>query len=267
MAFIQMNLYSEALQFSTDVNIILPTPSDLDGKDTKPYFLENAKYQVLYLLHGTYADHHDWTRLSSIERYAQKHKLMVVLPSGENSFWQDMYAGPQYFTYITEELPRFIRTIFPVSSAREDTFIGGLSMGACGALNAAIRKPEIYGAAICLSSGMIFSQIPVHPEKGTRPWPVKAILPPPYDGKGTGIDDEPILEALVASGKPIPRLYFAVGYDDFAYGAVKKTREVMNRLGVPYTYEEGPGVHNWEFWDTYIQNALAWLNLKETTIL
>lgn len=266
MAFIQMNFYSEALQFSTDVNVILPTPNDLDDKNCAPYFVEGAKYQVLYLLHGTYADHHDWTRLSSIERYAQEHKLVVVCPSGENSFWQDMYSGPQYFTYITKELPKFIRTIFPVSGAREDTFIGGLSMGACGALNAAIRCPENYGAAICLSSAMIFGKIPVHPEKGTQPWPVKAILPPPYDGKGTGIDDEPILEALAESGKQIPRIYMAVGYDDFAYQAVQKTRATMDRLGVSYTYEEGPGVHNWVFWDEYIQHALKWLNLKETTI-
>ena len=266
MAFLQMNVYSEALQFSTDVNVIVPTPSDLDPWGCPPYFVEGAKFQVLYLLHGTYADHHDWTRLSSIERYAQEHKLVVVCPSGENSFWQDMYAGPQYFTYLTQELPKLICTMFPVSSAREDTFIGGLSMGSCGALNAAIRCPERYAAAICLSAGMIFGQIPTHPVKKTQPWPVKAILPPPYDGKGTGIDDEPILEALAGSGREIPRIYMAVGREDFAYGAVQRTRQTMDRLGVAYTYEEGPGEHNWIFWGEYIQRALNWLNLRGTTI-
>jgi len=261
-----MNIYSEALQFSTDVTIIIPTPCDLDDKNCLPYFTEGAKYQILYLLHGTYADHRDWVRLSSIERYAQEHKLVVVCPSGENSFWQDMYAGPQYFTYITEELPKFIKTIFPISGKREDTFIGGLSMGACGALNAAIRCPEKYGAAICLSSGLIFGKIPVHPEKGTQPWPLRAILPPPYDGKGTGIDDVPILESLAASGADIPRLYFAVGFEDFAYNSVAKTRQLLDKLEIPYTYEEGPGAHSWVFWDKYIQHALAWLNLRNTTI-
>lgn len=268
MAFIQMNFYSDALKFSTDINIILPTPSDLDAKGGAPYFLEGAKYQLLYLLHGTYADHHDWTRLSSIERYAQEKRLMVVLPSGENSFWQDMYIGPHYFTYLTEELPRFIRTIFPVSTAREDTFIGGLSMGAMGALNAAVRCPEKYGAAICLSGGMAaFGPLAkTEQEWAAGPWPVKAILPPPYDGKGTGLDDIPIIEGLAASGKEIPRLYFAVGREDFIYESVEKTRAFLDKAGVAYTYEEGPGAHNWAFWDAYIQRGLDWLGLRGDTI-
>ncbi|MBC5580681.1 esterase family protein [Anaerofilum sp. BX8] len=268
MAFIQMNFYSDALKFSTDVNIILPTPSDVDAKGGEPYFEEGAKYQVLYLLHGTYADHHDWTRLSSIERYAQEAKVMVVLPSGENSFWQDMYIGPNYFTYITEELPRFIRTIFPVSTAREDTFIGGLSMGAFGALNAAVRCPEKYAAAICLSGGMsAFRSLPATEEElAAGPWPFKAILPPPYDGKGTGMDDIPIIQKLAASGQPVPRLYFAVGTEDFVYGNVVKTRAFLDEVGIPYTYEEGPGVHNWTFWDEYIQHGLKWLGLRGTTL-
>jgi putative tributyrin esterase len=25
------------------------------------------------------------------------------------------------------------------------------------------------------------------------------------------------------------------------------------------TYEEGPGAHNWEFWDHWIQRVLTWL--------
>jgi S-formylglutathione hydrolase FrmB len=265
MAFIQMNFYSDALQFSTDVNVILPTPSDVDGKESRNYFREGVKYQVLYLLHGTYADHHDWTRLSSIERYAQEAKLAVVLPSGENSFWQDMHIGPQYFTYLTEELPRFMNTIFPISTAREDTFIGGLSMGAFGAMNAAIRCPWKYSAAICLSYGMNLCRLPEGRDK-KQPWPLQAILPPPYDGKGTGLDDGPILKVLAESGKEIPRIYMAVGLDDFIYDNVKRTREFLDSLKVPYTYEEGPGEHNWKFWDDYIQRGIKWLGLKGTTI-
>lgn len=260
-----MNFYSDALKFSTDVNVIVPTPSDIDSKDTASYFEEGAKYQVLYLLHGTYADHHDWTRLSSIERYAQEAKLVVVFPSGENSFWQDMYIGPKYFTYITEELPRYIRTIFPVSAAREDTFIGGLSMGAFGALNAALRCPEKYAAAICLSYGMNLCEVIEAPD-GSQPWPFRAILPPPYDGKGTGLDDGAILERLVASGKELPRIYMAVGCDDFVYPRVQRTRAFMDNLKVPYTYEEGPGEHNWVFWDEYIQRGIRWLGVKGTTL-
>jgi S-formylglutathione hydrolase FrmB len=32
---------------------------------------------------------------------------------------------------------------------------------------------------------------------------------------------------------------------------------------VPVTYEEGPGKHDWVFWDTYIKKILAWLPLED----
>ena len=32
--------------------------------------------------------------------------------------------------------------------------------------------------------------------------------------------------------------------------------------GFSVTYEEGPGGHEWDFWDTYIKKALDWLPLE-----
>ena len=38
----------------------------------------------------------------------------------------------------------------------------------------------------------------------------------------------------------------------------------MRRLGAfDYTYTEGPGIHNWAFWDQHIQEILAWLPLAK----
>ena len=40
----------------------------------------------------------------------------------------------------------------------------------------------------------------------------------------------------------------------------------MEELGLDLTFEEGPGIHDWDFWDEYIQYAIKWLQLKETTV-
>ena len=83
MANIHCNYYSNALQLNTDINVVIPTPNSdelMNHKDTS-YWREGAKYQVLYLLHGTYGDYSDWCHLTSIEKYAQNHKIMVVMPS------------------------------------------------------------------------------------------------------------------------------------------------------------------------------------------
>ncbi len=40
-----------------------------------------------------------------------------------------MAYGHQYFTFVSEELPKFVRAIFPLSDKREDNFVAGMSMG------------------------------------------------------------------------------------------------------------------------------------------
>ena len=38
---------------------------------------------------------------------------------------------------------------------------------------------------------------------------------------------------------------------------------LFREAGLDLTYEEGPGNHNWEFWDKYIRHVLDWLPLDE----
>ena len=35
--------------------------------------------------------------------------------------------------------------------------------------------------------------------------------------------------------------------------------------GFDVTYEEAPGDHNWDFWDTYIKKAIDWLPLEDAS--
>lgn len=269
MALIHCNFFSKALRMNTDLNVIIPTPHPAETPlNPGNYFHKGAKYQVLYLLHGTYGDYTDWQRLTSIEKYAQEAKLMVVMPSGANAFYQDMANGPKYFTFMTEELPEFIQTMFPASDKREDTFVGGLSMGAGGAFNLGIRRPDLYSKVIGLSGGMNFlDKMDTSAEESYEaPWPFKAIFPEPYNGRGTGIDDLPILKKCVADGVELPGFFLAVGTEDFIYEHAKNTKAIMEELGVALTFEEGPGIHDWDFWDEYIQHGIKWLELKGTTV-
>ena len=36
-------------------------------------------------------------------------------------------------------------------------------------------------------------------------------------------------------------------------------KEFAKSLGVDLTWEEGPGMHNFDFWDPYIRRILDWL--------
>ena len=138
---------SPILRRNTDINVILPTPRE-EGQ------VLTTGWPVLYLLHGMHGDYNSWVYNSNIIRYAEDHGVAVVMPSALNSFYQDMVHGERFFTYLTEELPQYIQTLFPVSKKREDTFIAGLSMGGYGAYLLALSRPDLYSAAASLSGAL-----------------------------------------------------------------------------------------------------------------
>lgn len=95
-----------------------------------------------------------WLRRTNVERYAGHLGMALVLPYGENNYYTDNAHGLKWFTYLTQELPLFVRAHFPVSTRRQDTFIAGLSMGGYGACKAALRCPEQYAAFASLSGAL-----------------------------------------------------------------------------------------------------------------
>ena len=109
---------------------------------------------VLYLLHGLSDDDTIWLRRTSIERYVAPLGLAVVMPQVHRSFYTDEAYGGRYWTFLSEELPALVGSLFRVSSRREDTFVAGLSMGGYGALKWALRQPERFAAAASLSGAV-----------------------------------------------------------------------------------------------------------------
>lgn len=71
-----------------------------------------------------------------------------------------------------------------------------------------------------------------------------------------------IASTLAASDKPKPRLFLSCGTEDFLYQNNLGFRDHLHGLGFNLTYEEGPGAHDWTYWDQQIQRCLAWLGVQ-----
>ena len=76
------------------------------------------------------------------------------MPNGFRGFYTDMAHGYAYWTHLSEELPRLARAFFPLSEAREENFVAGLSMGGYGAFKLALRRPDMFAAAASLSGAL-----------------------------------------------------------------------------------------------------------------
>ena len=60
-----------------------------------------------------------------------------------------------------------------------------------------------------------------------------------------------------------PRVYMAMGTDDFLYENSIPLRKRLTDNHYDFTYVEEKANHNWAFWDAQIQNVLKWMFDKE----
>lgn len=58
-------------------------------------------------------------------------------------------------------------------------------------------------------------------------------------------------------------MYMCIGIDDFLLETNRKYRNYLLKEKIDLTYEEGPGNHEWDFWDRYILKILDWLPLNK----
>lgn len=83
--------------------------------------------------------------------------LVLIIPDCDNPFYQNMVYGGAYYSFMTEELPLLLRTIFRLSPPRSQNYIAGLSMGGYGALYLGLSRRTSGRAA------------PVFPARWTLP--------------------------------------------------------------------------------------------------
>jgi len=250
MALLHCGFFSSTLGVQTAMDVILPQ----GGPTARP---PRRGWPCLWLLHGLSDDQTIWQRRTAIERYVEPLNLAVVMPAAQRSFYTDMAHGYRYWTFIAEELPAVARNLFRLSDRREDNFVAGLSMGGYGAFKLALRHPERFAAAASLSGALDMARR----VRGAGPDDpdIPLVFGAGRDIAGTEEDLFHCAARLARRRGPRPALYQWCGTEDFLYADNARFRDHARALGLPLTYEEGPGSHEWGAWDAGIQHVLAWL--------
>jgi putative tributyrin esterase len=266
MAFLDFHFFSDALGLTCSAWILIPQPSTrqigMDGGVLR------EKYPALYLLHGLSDDHTIWMRRTSIERYAAEKNIAVIMPAVGRSFYQNMASGQKYWTFVSEELPALCERLLPLSTAREDRFAAGLSMGGYGALRLGLAMPERFAAVASLSGAL---DMPRRARDAGKPgsrisldeW--IGILGPKLKIDATDADLQFLARKLASSTAPKPGIYLACGTEDELLEDTRAFRRHLDTLRLANTYVEGPGAHEWGYWDAQIQHVLDWLPLSTNT--
>lgn len=267
MALIQVNFISKSLMRTVPVHVILPT-----DKMTFPGMPERGDlpYKTLYLLHGVFGNYTDWISGTNIQRWAEEKDLAVVMPSGDNMFYVDQEAGHNYYgEFIGKELVEMTRKMFPLSRKREDTYIAGLSMGGYGALRNGLKYHDTFGCIAGLSSAMIIDGI------GERTDDVPFFLESRSYAESIFGDLDQVEESdnnprwlarrIKEEGGQFPDIYLTCGTEDSLLEGNRRFAEYLKLQGADVTYTEGPGGHEWDFWNRSIKDVLDWLPLEQNS--
>ena len=266
MAVITLRFNSQTLGLATQVRIIIPTDrAGAKGTDYAEYYASKKDYPVLWLLHGGTDNYADWHNCTPLEVLSEKYGYAVVCPDAQLSSYANMAYGPKWLDYFRNELPEYIYTHFPISRAREDNFVSGMSMGGAGALKLSLHNPERYSVCVPISSGVevvpnyaagegrfknnggMFTAIYGHEDN-------------PAEILGSEEDLYFQLKKNVEAGIELPKYLMCVGLQDFTRQGNIDYREYAASLGVDIEWYEEPGMHDWDSWNKYIPKVFEFIS-------
>lgn len=261
MAVGHFEFFSEALQRTVSFHLVLPNDIRPEWRKDNPHFERPMK--TLMLLHGYFGSSTDWLYKSDIVELASTYNIAVILPSGENSFYTNGVAsGRKYADYVGEELLHYVQDTFQLSKNRNDTFIGGFSMGGFGAILTALGFHENYGKAFALSSALITDNIHKM-EKGHQKMANYEYYELVFGelSKVKQTENHPLylVQQLKEKGETIPDLFLACGKDDWLLDGSRQFVQSLEELNVPVVYHEAEGGHDFVFWNEWIEPAIKWL--------
>ena len=151
MAIIHMNFRSDCISRSVYPVVFLP---DMNGwRDVEP------PYPTLYFLPGYSGGGLETAMFTNFLLFSMRFGVAVVLADGENSFYtDDEQRGAMFSRYAGEELVEVTRSVLPLSRRREDTYLGGISMGGYGALINGLRFSKTFSRIAMLSPALGFKR-------------------------------------------------------------------------------------------------------------
>ncbi|WP_020673667.1 alpha/beta hydrolase [Amycolatopsis nigrescens] len=262
----EYRLRSPVLGAHTPVRILFPLEY---GKDTE------ARFPVLYLLHGGDDDYRSWTDKGGATEATAELPLIVVMPEASNGFYSDWvkpgrHGRTRWESYHIGELLPWIDRTFRTTGSRGGRALAGLSMGGFGAMSYAARHPDLFCAAASFSgaldtnrhtwvTGVAARRDGGHFDSiwGSRltnetqwrahnPWDLAENL------RGMSL----VLRTGNGLPGPLDEHPLPNPVEAIVYHESLRMHRRLDELGIEHEWHHGPGTHNWPYWLRDLRNTL-----------
>ena len=245
-----------------NVRVRLLIPSEFTAKP-------DARWAVLFLLHGGGGSHLDWTQYTDAQGLFEPTDLLVVLPdAGDLGFYSDWWNGgkggpPQWETFHTVELVQLLERNWHAGDKRA---AAGLSMGGYGAFEYATRHPGMFLAVASYSGAL-------NPLEGKLDIGDEDLWGDPIAQKDVWEAHDPthhveglkgtVLYLSYGDGGKGPLDKGTVPSDDLEPWIADQNRAIVAALAkakIPVTVDAyGPGSHDWPYWERGLHRSLPLL--------
>ena len=278
MGKLRFNYASEVLGKYIDITIVYPTDNyrckptpELENRahrrlteETYDFYVPGMKFQTVYLIHGGGDDDTLTYRYTNAELFAQRNHVMLVTPNIANSFGANTRYGIPYMTFIIEELPTVIQTLFASSEKREDNFIMGYAMGGNVALAAAITRPDRYSACMDISGGIGMTMDAGILKEELNDGHFKTFFPlygatfgEPENVKGSEFDLAAIAKANREKNLPDCKFILACGSKEFIRERMENDVRILREMNFDVRYICAEDYdHDFNMWNDYIEIGL-----------
>jgi enterochelin esterase-like enzyme len=205
---------------------------------------------VLYMLHGLGGTERDWQQLGLFDvatrliNNQQIPPMIIVTPSGESGYWMDQYNnGPRFGSYVSKDLISYIDANFKTTPAGYGRAIGGMSMGAHGAIQLALNNPGQF-SVVGAHSLVLRNKQQAFPFFGDNAYferidPVSMVAKYPERARGF-------------------RLWIDIGRSDSWYSSTNAFHLQLVQLGVPHSWNSWAGGHDSAYCSAHLTDYLMY---------
>jgi S-formylglutathione hydrolase FrmB len=219
---------------------------------------------VLILLSGQPGEPRNWFDGSHVpeimDAWAAEHgglAPVVVVPdwtgsAAANPLCVDSVAGGDDYTYLTRDVPDWIRVELQVDPRPTRWAVGGLSAGATCAGQLAVNDPAQFPTFLFFSGQ-------TEPTLSDRADTVAAL----FGGDEAAFVRIDPLDVLKSRAFPDSAAVFAAGAQDTTYGQqTRAVREAALAAGIDARYLDLPGGHDSPFWAAALEGSMDWLGTR-----
>lgn len=207
------------------------------------YASDSRRYPVLYMLHGRGGHRDEWIHYGLLDIADQQIRtgltppMIIILPQGDKWYWAN-HAGDdvRWGEYVSRDLVAQIDTQYRTIRSPNARAIGGLSMGAWGALHHAFLRPAIFGVV------------------GAHSPALREPNDPSIDFLGVGEEmarKDPMELAKTQPDLTKLRIWVDTAVADPWAARAEELHNILAGRGIPHIWQLYEGEHDYDYWNEH----------------